>query len=369
MKFGIDSTTFKTIVKKLGFVIPKVSTLQHLQAVKITTILSGNKVAFTATDVNNHLTLSDFGGVYENGCEYVMYSDLKKVQNINGYITVTSNKDMTITFSANGRKYKIRTYPEYESLFPDIPDIKPNETVNILKDSVFPDIKNLFVMASKVGSNDMMAGVFWDLKQNRLIALDGHRIGVMTIQMEKGGANNSFIASEDAMKILISIVDRSTPDKIKVSIGKKYVLFESDRFSFATKAVAGDYWNIDNMFLSDYAYKTKFVMDTKKMSDTARDYKSALNGSEKRPMLITSQNGYLTTSIRTDRISITDDFEDCKVYGEDMTIAVNPQFIIEALNLIGECRVDMLSRKAPLHIHNESMTRRALVLPVNFVGN
>lgn len=76
MKFQMYGREFKTIIDRIGGIVPKKTVLPILETIKITAY--DKHVEFQATDTVNYAAIEVYANVFENGEVRVSLSDLKK---------------------------------------------------------------------------------------------------------------------------------------------------------------------------------------------------------------------------------------------------------------------------------------------------
>ena len=88
---------------------------------------------------------------------------------------------------------------------------------------------------------------------------------------------------------------------------------------------------------------------------------------DKKPIILNIQENNLTVSINSIIGSMNEDI-DIENSGKDLMIAFNPKFLLDALRVIDDEKVDlyMINAKAPCFIKNESESYIYVILPVNF---
>ena len=131
MKFNIHGSEFKTIIDRISAVVPNKTPIIGHTSIKITA--KGNSIIFEAMDTINFATINVYANVYEEGCTYVLLSDLKKVLGVNSEITVTSDNEK-IEIRNSKKSYEVRCH-EFD--WPEMPVLDNNDVMCAVRDNAF----------------------------------------------------------------------------------------------------------------------------------------------------------------------------------------------------------------------------------------
>ncbi len=244
--------------------------------------------------------------------------------------------------------------------------------LTIKEDWLLETIVNLCTYTSDSDTNKMMQLFNFNTKSKRIEALDGHRIGMRTLENQTihTVADNPF----DTVKIhkmcvpvFKNIMNKKSKECVIISQDKKYVKIEGDDFTYVIRRIDGEYFKLDQIL--DVPDDFKFVPNRENILE-AMKYDADLRKGELKPVVFHSENGNLYSYISTARYEAFDELETKENYmKENLYIAFNPQFLSDVFSIVdSETPVCIGSNpKAPMLITGNEYS--FLVLPVNITGD
>lgn len=366
MKIRVYADDFKNAIQKIAPVIPKRTALESLKYIRLQANCD-DSITLYATDVENAVSVTIPGVVLKDGYVDVHFDDLKKITNIKDDVVITSTSvddaTGTIEFRSAKKTYTV-TCRYYENIH-TFTDCEFTSCVEI-PESIMADLKPLATMASQNEADGMMTALFFDMENDRIITLDGHRIGIQNIDISVA---ESFMAPAKIVPIMKSLIGKTENDTIKVEIGKKTIRYTGYRFTCWQRRLEGQYYNVQNILkTSKENYKSAFTVGNKEISEIAKEYKKVLTADEKKPMIITESHGVICTGIRLRTYQTSDALEtaNIKYHSGDFFVGLNPSFIVDAATFIkGDMEFRINSYKSPVYIRSEYGKKECVILPVN----
>lgn len=364
MKIRVSAEELKRAIAKMKPVIPNRAALKFITCVRIEA--KQNTVKLIADGVDKIVSVDIPGVVMEEGHADFEYSDLKKIANIKDDVTITAIGNGTAEFRSPKKSYTLYCY-DFEYDIRNAVILDEYSTTEISAD-ILANLKNLSVMTSGFDRDGIMTCLHFDLEEGNIVALDGHRIGIQKIKAKKA---EPFMITNECVPILNSLIGKKPEGNIRVIIDKKYIEFVGDDFCYIQKRTEGSYYQYAKMFKDDY--KNSFTVVNKEIAEVSKEYKKIIPATDMKPMIITMNEGCVCTGVHVANLRTSDFIESAHITSQtvdDFYIAVNPQFIIDACNFIGDDLIVYTdSQKTPMTIKNEGGDKICLVLPVNFVGD
>lgn len=366
MKVVINSHDFKDAIAKVAPAVGKSTYFSALKSIKISA--ANGIITATATNAEDFLNIDIHGRIIENGECYIRYDELKKMVFKGDDITLETTVGH-VHISSSKKSYEM-VRNDLSDLFPETPVLNSKTEVSLISGEILSNLKPLSAMAHPEERQGMMNAIRFDMEKQRLIALDGHRIGVWNLP--ESDTMMSFTISLGCVGILKSAIGKSDR-KILVVCDGKHARFEGEDFTYITRCIEGNYYDIDKIVgdaKKNYDYK--LGLDNKELSEIAKEYKKGFKADDMRPMLFVGNNGGLATSFSFQTFMTADKLEKVKWCDyaaglEQFHKAVNPLFIVDACAFLGE-EVEICSTyssKTPMYLCEGD--REVLILPVNFV--
>lgn len=366
MKIRVYADDFKNAIQKIAPVIPKRTALESLKYIRLQANCD-DSITLYATDVENAVSVTIPGVVLKDGYVDVLFDDLKKITNIKDDVVITSTSvddaTGTIEFRSAKKTYTV-TCRYYENIH-TFADCEFTSCVEI-PESIMADLKPLATMASANEADGIMAALFFDMENDRIITLDGHRIGIQNMDTSVA---ESFMAPAKIVPIMKSLIGKAENDTIKVEIGEKTIRYTGYRFTCWQRRLEGQYYNVQNILkTSKENYKSAFTIGNKEISEIAKEYKKVLTADEKKPMIITESHGVICTGIRLQTYQTSDALEtaNIKYHSGDFFVGLNPSYILDAATFIkGDMEFRISQYKSPVYIRSEDGEKECIILPVN----
>lgn len=368
MKFQMYGREFKTLIDRIGGIVPKRTALPVLQTVKITA--HGNTVDFQATDMCDYATIKAYANVFEDGETWVCLSDLKKVLGITDDITITSN-DGKLDVRGAKKSYEIPCHDDYNEQWVEFPNVDNNNIHCRLKDNeLLKHLSNLNCMRSEAQANQMMTAFYLDLPNEKIVTLDGYRIGIAKLHGMFTSIRRPLIIGGSLYNSIKSLVGKNKDENfVEIYADKKYARFDGHDYVYITRMMDGQYFDYKKLTepsRDGYQYTYKF--NPSELSKIAKEYSKVVKADEKKPMIICNENGKIATGIAVSDYRTSDIIESVHPeYGMDAEwySGFNPRFIVDACAMFDdEAKMcGNYSSRNPIMIIGE--TYECLILPVN----
>ena len=132
-----------------------------------------------------------------------------------------------------------------------------------------------------------------------------------------------------------------------------------------SRLIEGEYYKIDQMLSGDY--ETKITVDKKEFLSCMDRTTLFVKESEKKPVVFNIAGSTINLKINSSLGSMNEEI-DIEKEGKDILIGFNPKFIIDALRVIDDEKIDiyLFNPKAPCFIKDKDENYLYLILPINF---
>ena len=367
MKVIINSCDFKNAIAKVAPAVGKSTYFSALESIKISA--ANGMITATATNAEDFLNIDIHGRIIENGECYMKYDELKKMVFKGDDITLETTVGH-VHISSSKKSYEM-VRNDLSDSFPEIPVLNGKTEATLISGEILSNMKPFSAMASHNDAYGLMNAIRFDMEKQRLIALDGHRIGIWNIP--ESGTMMSFTVGLDCVGILKSAIGKSDRKVLVLSDGK-YAKFEGEDFTYTTRCIEGVYFDINKLMGdAEKNYDYKLGLNNKELSEIAKEYKKGFKADDMRPMLFVGNEDGLATSFSFQTFMTADKLEKVKWYYyaaglEKFHKAVNPLFIVDACAFLGD-EIEIrstYSSKTPMYLCEGD--KEVLILPVNFTG-
>jgi DNA polymerase-3 subunit beta len=247
MSVFIQKKDLLDAVQKAFPIVPSKSSLQILSNFKLS--YANSVLEITATDFDHSLRVT--AGASGEGPLNIAVNARKIFEIVtkalpDGGVSLTVDGTAgTVLVMESEKGFRCEIAGADISDFPGIPDIENGVELSV-SGSAFRDLiqKSLFAV-SKDESRASLCGILWEIASDKtgMVATDGHRLGCSFITADLPVKDSfSRIISQKSVSTLVRITDSKNQDEsIRVTVGDKYVSFETPSFIMVSKLIEGQY--------------------------------------------------------------------------------------------------------------------------------
>ena len=305
--------------------------------------------------------------------------DIKIISKMSGEITLedVTTEDMEVGKINIKCGKKIVTIPRYQNTDIFLPSMDESEKkiMSVKENWLLETLVNLNTYTSDLDNYNKMMQVFnFNTNSKRIEALDGHRIGMRTLENQTiyETTENPFDTVKihnKCVPVFKKLMDKKSEKEIEIYQDGKYIRLEGNDFTYIIRRIDGEYFKVDSML--DMSDDYRFVPDREQILE-AMKYDAELrktSGAYKKPVVLHSENGNLYSYIAAGKYEAFDEFETSENNMKDnFYIGFDPQCLTDAFNIVDSDKPLCFGTgsRAPLLINGDEY--KILVLPVN-IGN
>ena len=377
MKFTMNAKELKTMMEKGMAAIDKKASLSSLTRLYFE--VDGNGIVkVLGTNIEHYAEVrTDSAYQTSPGVLGISIDDIKVISKMSGEISiedVSTEKEMKINIRCGKKNVTIPRYENTDIFLPSMDDTE--EKIFTVKENWLLDtVVNLNTYTSDAISNKMFQVFNFNAKSKRVEALEGHRIGMRTLENQTihTVAENPF----DMVKlynicvpVFKKIMDKKSENEVIISQDKKYIKVEGNDFTYIVRRIDGEYFKVDQML--NIAEDFRFTPDRESILE-AMKYDADLakaDNADRKPVVLHSENGNLSSYINTVKYEAFDELETNEIQMKDgLYIAFNPQFLADAFSIVDSDNPVCIgtNAKSPMLITGNEYS--FLVLPVNITSD
>lgn len=380
MEFKITMKEMKDVVKKIDKSVMKKAALPILETVLVKQ--ENGQLAFIASNTEEELHIYKNVLITGNDSFCIALDNLKKIVKLKADV-------ITITYDSDDKKVLVSTGKKIVSFasvwnaaedFPLMKDIEEPEekffTSNYLE---FLNMMEKLYIYLKDSDEYKKAMTYYNFNanKNRIVTLDGHRLGMCKPSNEVGVFNSKSEVKEVNLnrnawiKLKNCIAKESKDEQNIISIANKdkKTYITGNDFRMIVRESDIIYFDVDKILLSESDLMMVNV-NTSELNESA-EYNISFHGKSSQKPMVMKFNGneivsYMVTESGEsfDKISVLDNS-----VSEEFMIAFNPLFVKELCSGIDTeyVRMGFYNAKSPVMAYDGDFTY--LVLPVNINGN
>ena len=251
--------------------------------------------------------------------------------------------------------------------FSYLPSIEKIDSIVVSQFTLKEVVRQTIFSISDNDSNKLMTGELFDINGDilKVVSLDGHRISIRKINLKNNYPSRKVVVPGKTLNEVSKIISGDTDKDVNIFFTGKHIVFEFDKTTVVSRLIEGEYFNIDQMLSSDY--ETKVTINKRELLECIDRATLLVKEGDKKPIIINIMDEMMELKINSTVGSMNEEIDIVK-QGKDLMIGFNPKFMIDALRVIDDEKVDiyLVNPKAPCFIRDTAENYIYLILPVNF---
>lgn len=326
------------------------------------TLISNDTEMGIETIVDENIIIDEAGMIAVNA---KMMSDvIHKMPS--GEIEITSDEQTYISFKSGDIVFD-KIVAHSGETFTLLPNVNYNYNFKISAFTLKEMIRQTIFSVAGEESNKMMTGELFEIKNDhlRIVSLDGHRVALRQTELAEHNDDRKVIIPARTLNEITKIIGDDPEEEVLISIADNHILFKYRQTQIVSLLIDGDYYEIDALMTTDYS--TKVIVNRQSLLECIDRSTLLVRDTDRKPVVFEVGDNVMKLQLKSDFGSMNEPLP-IEKEGEDLMIAFNPQFFIEALRVIGDEEVSlyMTNPKYPCFIRDEDDSYIYLILPVNF---
>jgi len=375
VKISIQRSQLMQAIQNVQKAVSSKSTIPVLSGIKMTADATG--IRLTATDleigiethVPTHIEDEQIVQVMEEGAIVLsarFFGDI--VRKLPGKVVELEVKQNYLTIiRSNKSEFNLHGLDHEE--FPRLPQVNDNQVFSIQSDILKDMIRQTAFAVSSEEIRPVLTGVMFSLKDGvlKFVATDSHRLATRESVVEAPGDlsfANVIVPGKSLSELGRLLADDDS--LVDVIVAENQVLVRMSQTNFYTRLIDGQYPDISRIIPT--TFKTGLTVGTKDLSDAIE--RSSLIAKE-------NQNKDVRFNIKSTHLEIasnspdvgkaSEQIDEVKITGDELLIAFNSKFMLDALRVIDspEVLIEFTGSMSPFLIKIPDNPRYLhLVLPV-----
>ncbi|HJA71233.1 MAG TPA: DNA polymerase III subunit beta [Candidatus Lachnoclostridium stercoravium] len=349
--------------------IPSKTTMSILECILIDA--SAGEIKLTGNDMEMGIETKVEGDILEKGKvaleAKLFYEIIRKLSADDSVVTIECDDKFNTTISCENSVFNIPGRDGEE--FSYLPFIERDHYICLSQFSLKEAIRQTIFSIAVNDSNKMMSGELFEVRGNelRVASLDGHRISIRKITLKDNYKDIKVIVPGKTLTEISKILNGDNEKEVLIFFSQNHILFEFDDTIVISRLIEGEYFKIDTMLSKDY--ETKVTVNKRELLDCIDRAMILIRESDRKPIILNITDRSIGLRVKSAFGSMNAEVMITKT-GQDIMIAFNPKFLIDALKVIDDENVDlyMMNPKSPCYIRDEEEKYTYLILPVNFIA-
>ena len=280
------------------------------------------------------------------------------------FVEISTDNNNNITIKCEKSEFKIKGHSSYD--YPKLPHVDES-TFYEFNAELFKNMVRQTVFAiSQDETKQILMGELLELENHKIsiVAVDGYRLAIRSGVINNYIGNNKVIIPGKALNEIHRILSSDEDEVFNIAFTDKHALFTIKDIKITTRLLEGEFMNYKHLIPREYNLRVKV------------NTKNLLNSIERASLLAKEgKNNLVKLEVRDDYMTISSNSEIGNVHeeikivleGEDIDIAFNSRYLIEALKIIDseEIYMELTTNVSPCIIKPTDDTQYIyLLLPV-----
>lgn len=262
------------------------------------------------------------------------------VRRLNGEtVTIATDENYAVTILSGTSEFKIMGQSGDD--FPSLPEVEQEKVYSIEQAKLRDMIRQTIFSIAQDGSKPVLTGELFELKQDsvNVVSVDGYRISFRKNALIAGSGETEVIVPGKTLTELNKILSQEEDDTLSVYLTDKHILFDLGNATMVSRLIEGDYIRYAQSFSDDY--KTKVIVEKNQLIQALERASLVSRDNRKTPVRIMIHPRGMDITARSDMGTAHENVA-AEVEGDDLSIAFNPRYLIEALRSIEEESVKLI---------------------------
>lgn len=290
------------------------------------------------------------------------------VRRLNGEsVTIATDEDYAVTIVSGSSEFKIMGQSGED--FPTLPEVEQEKLYSMEQAKLRDMIRQTIFSIAQDGSKPVLTGELFELRSNsvHVVSVDGYRISFRKNSLLTGSGDTDVIVPGKTLAELNKILSQEEDDTLSIYLTEKHILFDLGTAVMVSRLIEGDFIRYAQSFSEDY--KTKVVINKSELIQALERASLVSRDNRKTPVRLMIRANGMDITARSDMGTAHENVT-AEVEGDDLAIAFNPRYLIEALRSIEEETVKMIfmASLSPCTIlPEEGDSFKYLILPLRMV--
>jgi DNA polymerase-3 subunit beta len=243
----------------------------------------------------------------------------------------------TVIIECENSHFEIKGIPS--DGYPAIPSINKESSFSVNQKIVREMIRQTVFAVSTDENRPVLTGALVECKSNDIcfVAIDGFRLAMRKSRLEKETADFSVIVPGKTLNEIVKII-QPVDEEMLLFCSRNQILFDLGKVKVVSRLIEGEYLNYNNIIPKES--ETKIIVDTKEFLSSLERASLITSEEKKYPVKISIGDEKMIISSSTEIGAVREEIR-IDMKGNKIEIGFNPRYIIEALKVIENDKVEI----------------------------
>jgi DNA polymerase-3 subunit beta len=279
-------------------------------------------------------------------------------------VIITVDENHLTTIECEKSKFNISGYPGSE--FIQLPQIERHQSFTVSQ-GIFKEMIRQTIFSIAIEEiRPIFTGELLEVKDRKfnIVSVDGYRVSIRETELEDSSQNFKVVVPGKTLNEINKILSNLEDEYMTIYYTDKHILFELDDSIVVSRLLEGDFPKYDQIFSKDYEIIA--TVDRKNLIQSLERAALITRENKKNPIKIEIKDQTMIITSNTEIGNVREELDITKE-GKEIEIAFNPKYLIDALKVIDDDRVNLQFTNAlnPCIIRKiEGDDYKYLILPI-----
>lgn len=328
------------LIDRINIVSKAVSsrtTLPVLECILLTA--DSTNLTLTGSDLEIGIKSSPISATVEKegsvAIEAKLFSEI--IRRLNGEsVTIDANGNEAV-IKCGFSEFTLMTQPAED--FPALPEVEKEFSYKISQPMLRDMINSTIFSVALDESKPFLTGELIEFKPNstNIVSVDGFRISYRMTESENSKESKVIVPAK-TMREISRILSGEEEKETEIFITDKHILFSMNGNTVVSRIIEGDYIKYEQTFTD--SYKTRVVLDRSLLISSLERASLISRDARKMPVKLEIGGSKIIITSQTEIGKAYEEVE-AAVEGEELKIAFNPRYLIDALKAIEDENVSI----------------------------
>lgn len=292
-------------------------------------ILTGNDLELGIQTSSIESNILEYG---EIAIEARIFNEI--IRKLNGdIVTISSDEKNAVTITCGSSEFMIMGQNGEE--FPPLPQVEQNQVYSMKQCELRDMIRQTIFSIAQDNSKPVLTGELFEFKEKdiNIVSVDGYRISFRKNELLTSAQETDVIVPGKTLSELNKILSQEEEDLLSIYLTDKHILFDIGTAIIVSRLIAGEFIRYEQSFSDDY--KTELIINKNELIHSLERASLVSRDNRKTPVRFEIKHRTLIITARSDMGTAFEEIE-AETDGEELIIAFNPRYFIEALRSIDD---------------------------------
>ncbi|QUH29365.1 DNA polymerase III subunit beta [Vallitalea guaymasensis] len=219
--------------------------------------------------------------------------------------------------------------------FLQLPNVSKDKYIKVSQLKLKEMIRQTIFSIALEEIRPILTGELLEIKNSELniVSLDVHRVSIRKLDFESEFDNINVVVPGKTLNEISKILDTDEEKDVMIYFTDKHVLFELEESIIVSRLLEGDFPKYEQFFSKDY--DTLIKVEKQELLNSIDRAALISRETKNNPIKITIQSDSMVITSNTDFGDVYEEI-DIEKEGNELEIAFNPKYFIDALKVIDE---------------------------------